>query len=679
MSPTFGTDNPSSARRGARFVTGRLLAGRYEILELIGEGGTAEVFRARDHRLERIVALKVLRPQHGQDPEARARFAAEARSAAALAAVNIVPVYDFGTADDGSLFIVMRLIAGPSLRRVLSQNGALPAVQAIEIGRQVALALATAHDHGLIHRDVKPGNILLDAGGAAHLTDFGIVKGLSGGDDLTRTGVTFGTAAYLSPEQARGMPVGPRTDHYALGVVIYEMLAGRAPFGGDDPMTVSYRHAHDAPVPVDVVVSGLDRDLTRLVMQCLEKDPRRRPQSAHEIAMRLTSIGGANGSLGPAAALGGLAAAASDSPTVAQWHEPDKETVPLRTVPPDPVTAGWAAPVGAAAAWSADTVPTTPVGRRQPVSGPERGIAPPGRAARGSRGRRRRDGAATGMAVALLAIALIVLAFVALPMIRPEPEPGGVAAAPPTGSTLFSPAASAPAFAPPTLAPLSSASVAPVATEPPPPAVLEPTPEPATAPTPEPSPEPSPRPTPRPTPEPAQRPTPEPTPPPTPAPTLTPRPPAEDVSVRIPNRLFEGDYDGPGSGRYHGRTASWVYGQGTPYHTMTARFRLDHEGQVRPRASLEIVGLDGENPRKNRIAVVLNGVTIFEGPNPLPNDDCCGPSGPGNWGSVTFPVAGDILRRNNELSISNLEPGECTLCPNFVMVDYAELDYRVRP
>ncbi len=112
---------------------------------------------------------------------------------------------------------------------------------------------------------------------------------------------------------------------------------------------------------------------------------------------------------------------------------------------------------------------------------------------------------------------------------------------------------------------------------------------------------------------------------------------------------------------------------------MTARFRLAYDGKVGRRASLRVVGLDGDNPRKNRISVVLNSATIYEGPNPLPNDDCCGPSGPGNWGSAVFRFPGDLLRRNNSLVITNLEPGECTLCPNYVMIDYAVLEYRVRP
>ena len=263
-----------NARHGNRFPTGRLLVGRYELIEKVGEGGTAEVFRARDHRLDRDVAVKVLRPQFGHDATARTRFGVEARSAAGLNVSNIVPVYDFGAADDGSLFIVMRFIDGPSLRQVINERGPLTAAAAADIGRQIADALSAAHERGLVHRDVKPGNILIDAGGTAHLTDFGTVKALAGADHLTKSGTIFGTAAYISPEQATGGSIGAATDLYALGVVLYETLSGRQPFEGDDPLAVSYRHAHERPAPLSSLVPAIDPELERLVMQLLEKVPR---------------------------------------------------------------------------------------------------------------------------------------------------------------------------------------------------------------------------------------------------------------------------------------------------------------------------------------------------------------------------------------------------------------------
>jgi len=162
-----------------------------------------------------------------------------------------------------------------------------------------------------------------------------------------------------------------------------------------------------------------------------------------------------------------------------------------------------------------------------------------------------------------------------------------------------------------------------------------------------------------------------------PQPTPVPPGPVQDYQTQIPDQLFVGDYDGPGSGQYHQRSASWVYGQGTPYHTMTANFQLERGGQAEGPATLEIVGLDGENPIKNRMSIVLNGVTIYEGPNPLPNDS--GRSGPGNWGSAVFPIAGDILQSENTLVIRNLEPADCTTCPKYVMVDYLVISYRARP
>ncbi|CAN5755504.1 hypothetical protein BH23CHL7_BH23CHL7_09780 [soil metagenome] len=147
--------------------------------------------------------------------------------------------------------------------------------------------------------------------------------------------------------------------------------------------------------------------------------------------------------------------------------------------------------------------------------------------------------------------------------------------------------------------------------------------------------------------------------------------------MQIDDGQFEGAFAGRRSGTYLGRTASWVYGQGTRSHTMTASFRLRLDGEVGRRASFTIVGMDGENRAKNTIAVVLNGVTIYEGPNPLPNDACCDP--PGNWGSAVIQFRGDLLKRRNTLSISNLEPDGCTRCPVYVMVDYVELTYRLRP
>jgi eukaryotic-like serine/threonine-protein kinase len=662
-----------------RYATGSVLGGRYEILERIGEGGAAEVFRARDQRLERIVAVKVLRSALGSDPRARARFATEARSAAALAAESIVPIYDFGAADDGALFIVMRYVNGPSLRQILAARGALPAAQVAEIGRQVAEALGAAHGHGLVHRDVTPGNILVDADGRAQLTDFGIVKALAGDAELTRTGMVFGTAAYVAPEQVSGGEVGPHTDIYALGAVLYEALAGRPPFVGDDPMAISYQHVHAEPVPLSQLAPDVDADLERLVMRCLAKDPRQRPQRADDVAAVLRSIANRYSAVGPAglaAAVGGTAVAAATAPSAARGQaeamaDEQARTSPLAVVP-GAATSAWARQPAAAAQQRAGI-------QRGPVAGGQRGRrAGAAGAARGER----RGGAgvgAIGALLALVALALVALMFLpgllndddgrpgaSLPAaLDPTATPTDFAAAPdPTPTATPTLAPTLPPTLPPTLAPTDVPTIAPTIapTAAPTPA---PTPAPTVAPT---APPPPPQPTPAPTPVP-------------PAPTPAPTEPAGGTPVqhseRLPDSAFRGDYPGPA--RYHGRTASWVYGQGTPYSTMTASFQLPSGGQAQGEARVTLVGLDGENPAKNEMSVVLNGVELYRGPNPLPNDTCCGGSGPGNWGAVAFVIPADLLARNNTLTISNLEPNDCTTCPKFVMIDYVDFEYVAPP
>src|SRR5205807_1803043 len=197
--------------------------GRYRLLEKIGEGGAAEVFRARDERLDRIVAIKLLRPQFLSDEPSRNRFAVEAKAAAGLSHPGIVDVYDFGEGPDGTMFIAMQYVHGQNLKEIVHQRGRMPAIETVNIALQVCEALGVAHAKGLIHRDVKPQNIMIDQVGNVRLTDFGVVKALSG-PALTQSGMTFGTAAYLSPEQATGAPIGPASDVYALGCVMYEML-----------------------------------------------------------------------------------------------------------------------------------------------------------------------------------------------------------------------------------------------------------------------------------------------------------------------------------------------------------------------------------------------------------------------------------------------------------------------
>jgi eukaryotic-like serine/threonine-protein kinase len=226
-------------------VVGELIAGRYELEKLVGSGGMSNVFRAHDRLLERTVALKVLHEQYTRDDDYVERFRREARAVAKLAHPNIVTVIDRGE-QDGRQFIVFEYVDGPNLKD-LTRNGPLEVRDAIGLTLQVARALSFAHDRGLVHRDVKPQNVLLNEDGQAKVTDFGIARSLDV-QGVTQTGTVLGTSDYIAPEQARGQKVDPKTDIYSLGAVLYELLVGEVPFSGDNFVAVAMRHVNE-PVP----------------------------------------------------------------------------------------------------------------------------------------------------------------------------------------------------------------------------------------------------------------------------------------------------------------------------------------------------------------------------------------------------------------------------------------------
>src|SRR6204780_3308539 len=225
--------------------TPRIYSGRYELTHLIARGGMAQVYRAMDRQLERPVALKVLFPELSVDRTFVERFRREAQAAANLSHPDLVPVFDWGE-DEGTYFIVMELVNGTSLAEMLRGGATISASRAAQIGAQVASALGYAHRTGVVHRDVKPGNILITRDGQVKVTDFGIAQAVSSEDHLAEAGSVMGTATYFSPEQASGAPVDGRSDVYSLGVVLYEMLVGRPPFIGDTPVEVSSQHVHSA-------------------------------------------------------------------------------------------------------------------------------------------------------------------------------------------------------------------------------------------------------------------------------------------------------------------------------------------------------------------------------------------------------------------------------------------------
>ena len=221
--------------------------GPYRIMNQIGEGGMAKVYKAFQANMERYVALKVLPANYADEAQFSRRFTQEARTIARLEHKNILPVYDFGE-HNGITYLVMRYLEGGTLKEILLQ-GRLTLHDTLEVMEQVCSALGYAHRQDVIHRDVKPANIMIDAEGAAYLTDFGIAKVVGKSSDLTATGAAIGTPAYMAPEQAVGETVDGRTDLYALGVVLYEMIVGQVPFRADTPMAVLMAHVHD-PLPL---------------------------------------------------------------------------------------------------------------------------------------------------------------------------------------------------------------------------------------------------------------------------------------------------------------------------------------------------------------------------------------------------------------------------------------------
>src|SRR5580693_6132017 len=255
----------------------RILSGRYELRHLVARGGMAEVYRAHDRLLDRPVAVKVLFPELSVDQTFVERFRREAQAAANLSHPNIVPVFDWGE-DEGTYFIVMEFIDGRPLSSILRTAGPLHPDRAAEIAADVALALAFAHRHGVVHRDVKPGNVLITDEGIVKVTDFGIARAVNTEESLTQTGAVMGTATYFSPEQAEGMGVDARTDIYSLGVVLFEMLTGRPPFLGDTPVSVASKHVRDiAPAPREILET-MPVELEAVTMKAMAKVPDQRYQ-----------------------------------------------------------------------------------------------------------------------------------------------------------------------------------------------------------------------------------------------------------------------------------------------------------------------------------------------------------------------------------------------------------------
>ena len=270
-------------------MSNKLLLGRYEIIEKIGEGGMAVVYKAKDRLLNRYVAIKILRPEFVKDEQFVENFRKESQAAAGLSHPNIVNVYDVGK--EGNIhFIVMELIDGKPLSQVIDEKGRLDYKEAISIARQVASALSLAHKNQIIHRDVKPHNILITSTGTAKLADFGIARAVSKASIAEGSEKIMGSVHYFSPEQARGAYVDERSDIYSLGIVLYEMLTGKVPFDGDNPISIALMHINDPMPSVSSQVPGIPPQLEKVIEKATDKYQSNRYKTADEMIEDLDNI-----------------------------------------------------------------------------------------------------------------------------------------------------------------------------------------------------------------------------------------------------------------------------------------------------------------------------------------------------------------------------------------------------
>lgn len=635
--PYPNPDSRRSEQATTRIATGAspsagsaLVGGRYALHELLGEGGAARVYRAQDTILGRTVAIKLLREEYGSDPEFVARFYREARAVAALSHPNIVDIYDYG-AHDNTYFIAMQYIEGADLKTILHRKGQLTPEQAVAIVDGALRGLGAAHERGIIHRDVKPQNLLVRAeDGLVKLTDFGIARAL-GGVQVTAAGHTFGTAHYMAPEQASGRELSPATDLYAVGVVLFEALTGRLPFEGDSALQIGIQHLSATPPLVTAFAPGVPLPLTQVVARALAKAPSERFATATAMRQALHAA---------------LTEGPPNAALVAAAVAPAGQTMPLPIIPG---LAGQGAP------------PVLP--RRIPVAASRRNYLLP----------------ALGVLIVLLLVGLFVLArTLAAPSTAANPTATSqVIAIAPTPSQTAPPTltATAPAAptSPPTIAPVvvpPTATAIPPTEEPVPPTVPPTVALVATA---------TAVPTatvPAPTATTAPRP-----------PTATAVPPTPppgrgngngngndkklQVSAFDPAQ-FKGAYRRD-DGKLYGLPNAVLYGTGTNYSQGSFAFRATNvpDGALQ----LAITGLDDERAEHCRLQVVLNGTTIFDAADTFPNTPTSdnGEGGkPRYWGTMTIAVPAGLLREgDNTLVLRNATPGPGLGIPYILINDIA--------
>jgi len=636
------------------------VAGRYELIEPAGEGNFSITYQARDLRLGRLVAVKLLRPQYAADAAFVSRFEREAQVAASISHPNVVDVYDFGAYQD-TFFIAMQYVPGRTLRQEIDAAGRLDTRAAVRIARQILAGLGAIHAAGIIHRDIKPQNVLLGRDGEARVTDFGIAHGAIGGA-LTTHGTTVGTASYMAPEQARGGVMSPATDLYAVGVVLFEMLTGRLPFIADNPMAVMLAHLQQPPPQPSLLVpdAGIPAALEAEVMLALAKDPAARPASAHDMTQRLA----------------GVMADREPSTTAVPANRGADTTTQMAVLDEPPVTAVRIASAPGRAIPAPPILPTRRQRRRSPWLAP-----------------------LAVFATAILILAAIVASRTGLPGgadEQPTSLPVAAMASSATASAPGEPPAAGSQHGQPTPVSISGAILATstavsTATSPPDAStsVPQPTETSTAAPTElpaatsEPAPTDTPVPTDTPPPLPTNTPEPEPTATPEPPPTDTPEPTPEPVvriepisgSVAVAEETPPGtapesslgagtiasfsatDWQGAssaGESDRFGEASVGVFGTESAYPSATLRFTLSRVPSKG--VTFFVSGLDDDDPTTDAtMSVAVNGSVGFDDPSPF--DDCiCAAGDEGAiapWKEISFALPASVLRAGtNRIAIS---------------------------
>lgn len=601
--------------------------GQYEIVGVLGRGSTSTVYQAFQPALGRYVAVKVLLPR--LDPAFAARFEREAQAIGRLQHPNILPIYDYGI-EDGQPYVVLQYVENGTTLADLLTGRPIEASAALRLIGHVLAGLDYAHARGVVHRDIKPSNIMMPAPTWPLLADFGIAKLLHDSRQITPPGQTVGTAIYMAPERAAGKPADARSDLYAVGVILYEMVTGRVPFTSHSPMAVLRQHMQDPPPSPRSLNPDLPEPVELVLDRALQKSPDDRYQTADEMAQDLAWAidelqrsyaytrhlrpdaafigsdrdGSRVTAVAPLPTRASAAAQPAPAPQRRRWSTPLALLWLVLILVSGLVGAGLRlGGVGELVTWL--TTPLSSAARGNPTATPTGEASPT-------------EESGLSPAVTASATTAVPTALAEAPVII-TPED---AAQPPTATT-------APPL--PTPQPLPSATLVPASPLPTTPIPPAPTSI-----------------------------------PPTPAPAV-----AGTTAIELDDDTWAGGYNRPRS--YGGRTAMWVYGASTEYNTMTAAFDLP--AQPVGTVLLVIEGMDSEGPARTPIVIRVNGTPIYSGPNPLPDDDFNPQTG--TWGRFVREFDAALLQPGqNTISISNTAGGQFGL-PPFFMLDYAELAYEL--